>query len=577
MQNEFLNIKKNFGKKIEITKLYEMVEVVSFVSTVLKRNDIELDEIESNDYESFKRCLIDRLGDDDKLLCDNLDYFYNYLIYQGDNYFFQILNQIDKYTIDQLKNLFNDILEREKNNFGLNYSKNYSNSEIIKLIEMMSKDKTLNRVLDICSGAGEFLSYFTANNEVITADGVEINTNIYLKSLMRSYINNQKINVLNEDALQHSFDGTYDVVFCNHPWMIKYTDDVKEDTNNNIKLNYSKSRTDWAFVNKAINSINDTGNAYVIMPSGLLSGLSKMDITIRKEIVENKFLKYVILMPKKTEIHTRVSSLLLVFSKNNEKVTFVDASHCYKEDKILNIIDVNQVYELIQNKPEEYVKTVDFETIANTKYDLNVSTYFRKEIKLPNGQPLKKYAEIFRGYQYTGKKEDELDPGEGEFSLVKMKDVENNSLDYEKLSSMNLDPKKVSHYCLQNDDILITTKASVLKLIIVDGVGDKKIIPTGNLTVIRVKNKELDPVYLFTFLSGNFGKQLLYSLQTGTVMLNIPKKALEEMNVPILDMDTQEVIKNRFKNLNEELKTINKRIEKINDMMLDIYSDVVGD
>lgn len=577
MLGEFYEIKRGFGKEIERSAFFEMLEVVSFVSTVLKRNNIELEELESNDYESFKRCLLDRLGDNDKLLRDNLDHIYNSLYYQGDNYLFQLLNQIDKYPIEHLKIMFNDILEYEKNHLGLAQAMNYSNTEIIKLIEMMNEDKAINRVLDICSGAGDFLANFTSTDKAVTADGVEINTNIYLKSLMRFYINNQKVNVLNEDALQHSFDGTYDIVFCNHPWTVRYSEDVKEDINNNIKLNFSKSRTDWAFVNKAINSINDNGNAYVIVPSGLLFGLSKSDIAIRKELVKKKFLKYVILMPEKSDIYNRSSSLLLVFSKNNEEVTFVDASHCCKEDRRVNVIDANQIYNLIQNKPDDYVKVIDAMTIASNNYDLNVNTYFRKEIKLPNGQPLKKYAEIFRGYQYIDRNDEELAPGEGQYSIVKLKDVENNSLDYSKLNTINLDYKRVSRFCLRDGDILITAKASSLKLIIIDRIGERKVIPTGNLTVIRVNNEELDPVYLFAFLSGNLGKQLLSSLQTGSSILNIPKRALEEMNVPILDMDTQESIKNIFKTLNDELIKLNKIIAGINDMMANIYSGMVGD
>ena len=59
--------------------------------------------------------------------------------------------------------------------------------------------------------------------------------------------------------------------------------------------------------------------------------------------------------------------------------------------------------------------------------------------------------------------------------------------------------------------------------------------------------------------------------------MNIPKKSLEDMKIPLLDKDTQEVICNKFKILNAELINLERKIKNIQNKITDIYSDEVGD
>ena len=71
-------------------------------------------------------------------------------------------------------------------------------------------------------------------------------------------------------------------------------------------------------------------------------------------------------------------------------------------------------------------------------------------------------------------------------------------------------------------------------------------------------------------------KQLLL-IQTGGIVKNISLKALREMDVPMLDMDTQEVIEARFNKLQQKLEEAKKAVAEYENKINGLFDMEVSD
>ena len=74
----------------------------------------------------------------------------------------------------------------------------------------------------------------------------------------------------------------------------------------------------------------------------------------------------------------------------------------------------------------------------------------------------------------------------------------------------------------------------------------KQVIPTGNLSVIRVTDKKVSPLYLFIFLMSSKGQALLDQCLVGSTIKSLSKKELDEMYIPAIDLETQKKIEDRY-------------------------------
>lgn len=145
------------------------------------------------------------------------------------------------------------------------------------------------------------------------------------------------------------------------------------------------------------------------------------------------------------------------------------------------------------------------------------------------------------------------------------------------MASTDIDAERIEKYLLKENDILISSKGTAIKLALVTNLGDRKVIPHNNLTVIRVTSEEVLPAYLCCFLNSESGRLILNSLQTGSIIINITKSNLLELNIPVIDMDTQETIVNRYNILKNEIVKLKSRLNVLEEKIMSVYDDEVGE
>ena len=219
---------------------------------------------------------------------------------------------------------------------------------------------------------------------------------------------------LPDEVFTHEFVKKYDKVFCNFPFGLKFnqTDlDIINNNKNEIEYKFTNRISScWAFINSIISSLSSKGKAIAVMPN---AGLYKYpDADYRKMLVEKGYVEAVISLPEKVFApYTSIPVTILILSRNNKKIKFINAEKMIlKEElnKTINEIDIKAIleeYESISNT--DNTKIVNVESIANNNYSLYTPNYMEVE-KIDIKNPLKLSAvcnEIYRGYQVSSRKD----------------------------------------------------------------------------------------------------------------------------------------------------------------------------
>lgn len=458
------------------------------------------------------------------------------------------------------------------------YENRQTDKDIIDVIFELVDIKKYNNILDLCSGEGNFLKEVANKNTAVNISGCEINYFDNLSCKMRMFVAGKKANLTNCDVLKTNINDKYDLVFIDYPWALRINEDPISSKNDVLEYKRNRTRSDWNFIYKAINLTSEYGIAIAIAPTGVL--YNTLDLQSREQVVEKGLLNTIIQMPTGTYPSTSVSYAIMVFSKGNEKVRLIDAKECLLNSKSANKkIDIEKIKNIINNNDSEYVMFVNNEEIASKKYNLNLDQYFNdvSDIELINPKPLKEIANVLGGYQYTSRKIEELEPGKGNVSVVKVSNIENGEINYNDLVSIDVDENKVEKYFLKENDILISTKGTLIKIGLITNIGDKKLIPYNNLQVIRITSEDVNPIYVCNYLNSETGQRFLRLIQTGQIIININKNDLLNVQVPVVDMDTQETIANRYRIISNNIKELKEKLSTLENKLNSIYDDEVGE
>ena len=280
-------------------------------------------------------------------------------------------------------------------------SGNYITEDCLsELVIKLHEGRSNKKIIDLCSGKGQFLAMAANSYRDSELFGVEMILPNVIESRMLLDMMSAKYSALCEDLFSISCAQDYDLVFSDFPWHMVTHQDICEDKDGIFTFENIKGNTNWAFAGKAINSINENGRAYVLMPTGALN--STLDEKIRKQVIDKGLLEMSISLPAATRLCTNIDYSLLVFSKGNESVKMVDAtSFCTKGSK--KKLKVNDIINAINNNSSEYVKIIDNSTIIENSYKLNSQLYFMEKIIVPHARQLRTIAETFRGIQYSSK------------------------------------------------------------------------------------------------------------------------------------------------------------------------------
>lgn len=330
-----------------------------------------------------------------------------------------------------------------------------------------------------------------------------------------------------------------------------------------------RSFGDMAFVLHSIASLEKQGKAIIVISNGvLLRGGSEEKI--RSELIKEDLIEAVISLPSKLHMNTSIPVSLLIFNKNKpdhllNKVLVVNAEECYeKRSRTQNELGENDIEKIVHSylnalEVENFSRLVSTNEIAANEWVIYPPRYFdRSEVTTKLGKfeiSRKNYElsdiervnlqnlsiDISRGLTVTKEESDNENPSH---YLINLADVQDGKINLEELTGIRLDSKKGKVYELQPGDVLLSSRGTSSKVVVIsdnDLVG-KKLAYSSNFIRIRVNQEKADPYFIKTFLESPPGKYLLEFNQTGTVGTVLSHKDIKSLPIPVPSIEKQKEI-----------------------------------
>jgi len=493
-----------------------------------------------------------------------------------------VISELERisYSLDDLRGiveLFDDatkdlIIEVFKTNLeyiyrggkDIEYTPNNINKLVLNILDVDEKDS----IMDIGSGFGDFLvnAYVNANPGKIS--GIEINNYSYDMSKLRMSALTYKFNLMNSDVFEMSMDEKYSKVFCNYPWGFKM-DKMRLDRIlwqlKNMRFNWGKapgSSMDWLFINSMLTMLRHDGKAVAIIPDGPL--FKTADNEYKSDLINSGLIEMIIKLPERIFPYTGIVSNIVVFSNDNDKVKFVDASDLVSGDNRRPQLDVDGIKELLNKQQDDRIGYADKQKIEENGFVLTVDYYLsNSEIKYHNPKKLSEYIlDIFRGLQITPSEIEELSDPKGEYEILRISDIEDGFIS-DNLTRINVEKNKYDRYLIQNNDVIITSKGTRIKIAVAE-IGNRKIIANGNLIVLRVDEEKINPYYLAMYLLSKEGTTILNRIQTGRAIISINPGKLSEITISTIDFEKQNEVAKKYQCIQQQLLFAKKHL---NDLM----------
>ena len=155
-----------------------------------------------------------------------------------------------------------------------------------------------------------------------------------------------------------------------------------------------------------------------------------------------------------------------------------------------------------------------------------------------NTEYLGKVAEVFRGKAITTRSE------KGNVGVINISNIGEYELNIDGLEYIEED-RRIQTYILKAGDILMPARGTSIRTVVFD---EQKFpcIASANVIVIRPNNEVLDSVYLKIFLDSFSGKNLIESFQQGHGIMNVSHRDLNDMLVPVPQIDEQKQIAHKY-------------------------------
>lgn len=262
-----------------------------------------------------------------------------------------------------------------------------------------------NTTLDECSGIGGLTISTWLNDKNKTFYCEELSDNSVMMLLFNLSIRGIKAYVRHGDVLTNDFKAVYelipdgqfsdirkieqgndymvDTVISNPPYSLKFenVDAYANDPRFALFGLPPKAKADYAFVLHALSHLKEKGEAFFILPHGVLFRGQK-EADIRKKLLEKNLIDAVIGLPDKLFLNTDIPVCILALKLNrtNKNVLFIDASKQFSKGGKQNVMlsehidKVLSAYKL-RSDVDKLTHVATLDEIRENEYNLNIPRY----------------------------------------------------------------------------------------------------------------------------------------------------------------------------------------------------------
>ena len=482
--------------------------------------------------------------------------------------------------LDGIRNLIYDLLSG-KYNEPKSFTESSSNyiSELAN--DLLEIDGTENIVMDFGSGTGNFLANVykkACENKIVLKDliGIEINIEqAHISQMALSVLSDGSVNprIIIGNSLE-KVSYTYTKAYVFPPLGLRKllnSEFRKSFLFQDIYLS-NRNTAEWVFIDSMLSGFSVERAVALVSGKALFS---IADIEYRNKLISSGWLEGIIELPVGSLSFVGTKVYMLIFSKNNKKVKFVDASNVIdvENKRYVNLeLPVKKIKDIYYSKDAK-TKTID-ELIDTQNLCPSIITLNVKEIK--NGVELKELAKVLTGNQYTlGVFENKglISEQKTGYKILTSSDIENGMVRWELLKSVYIKDNKFDKFAVQYGDVIVTSKSSKVKTVVIDIEPKEKILVTGGMLIVRPQLDKLNPTYLKMFLDSETGQSILKSVQKGTFVVTITASSLATIKIPMIDITKQQEKAEKY---NEKISTITaykQEIERIENSVKNLFEE----
>lgn len=304
---------------------------------------------------------------------------------------------------------------------------------------------------------------------------------------------------------------------------------------------------DLAALENLLLHLNPNGDLFIVLTADFTFGGGDKQ-SLRRFILDMYNIEEISELPDRTFYpYAGVKTYLMIFTTKSLDEIVLKKYECTRFSKSSGCIAMKAIQEDLFFKSELEEKSTWNIDIINAENDEELQRYLVSQNKKV---ALKDFAEIFRGKAVSKK-----DPT-GNIGVINIANMDELGIDYSGLDYIEETERKASRYLLEDGDVLISSRGTILKVAIFNE-QSFPCIPSSNLIVIR-PNEDLLGQYLKIFLESSIGLKLIKSIQRGTTVVNINYKDLAQLEIPILSLKEQKEI---IENYEEEMDRYKTTIE----------------
>lgn len=360
----------------------------------------------------------------------------------------------------------------------------------------------------------------------------------------------------------------------------KYRNMIQNDFNFQNEI-LEKTSLEWLFNLLTINHLKDDGRALSVVKINTLSNPKNKNV--RKYFIENGYIESIILLPENILIGSSVSLALIVFSKGNKKIRFVDASNFYTKErrkkgdrlnptkKILEENNIRDIFKFLNSDDNSEISiSKGIEEFSENDYNLDVIENIEVIPEFENSKKIKELIDkkiikdIIRGSQISlDELKDLRSYEETPYIYLTLSNINDGFIEYENIEDyLKKIPEKQEKFCIKNNVFLISKIGNPpYKFVVAQIPENRKIIASGNFAIIEVNEKKLNPWYLAAFFMTDIGVKVLKKAYIGVNFSSLSIKKLEDIAIPVPSIEEQNRIAQRYIDAITEIKNMKKDLK----------------
>ena len=170
---------------------------------------------------------------------------------------------------------------------------------------------------------------------------------------------------------------------------------------------------------------------------------------------------------------------------------------------------------------------------------------------------LKDIALVQMGLSFRSRIEPDSD---GNVAVIQMRDLIEDKLDYGNLMTININGINERHL-VECKDLVFRSRGKTTTATIIDK-EPRQTVVAAPLFLIRATSEKVLPEYLCWFINLSSSQAFLHSRATGTAMTMVGKSALDALEIPLPNLETQKQIVTLADLLNKEQRLMRALVEQ---------------